>query len=403
MNNNPFGKHLKNAGDTDFCEKILFNVDQFSDLASTNLFPEVNLGSKPPATPAANQPENLKGNHRPNMPGENAGRSFFNNSGTVQGESKDIKSGLVLNTSQKLEPNASSFAFSSSFLGNSLNSTPKLGGKFDSSIANISIIESNQTSKPEASIFGVKNAKIATPSLFEMKANYQTKVHTSPKSSNLNNEGRIEAAALSFGNKSYDKGISESNFEQCAPSKIIEAHEMNTSSAPQVSLGNTQANSELFNNLTFGLNGNGTHLMPTNNAVHQTVSHFEEYQPFINLQNLQTNMFLPNLYYTENLSNLNSQASTETTIDNNQRSKSALSESLINQRNWLLVNPEIDKSKTELFESEKDIFFRKSVEHVINRWKSELDKHVSKFNDLSNKLKRFESYFQQNFDQVSFK
>lgn len=73
----------------------------------------------------------------------------------------------------------------------------------------------------------------------------------------------------------------------------------------------------------------------------------------------------------------------------------------LSERDMLLKNPELQKSKKDLQESEKDLFLRKSVEDVINGWKNELDKQVDKFNSLSGKLKKFEEYFQQNFDHVS--
>jgi len=43
---------------------------------------------------------------------------------------------------------------------------------------------------------------------------------------------------------------------------------------------------------------------------------------------------------------------------------------------------------------------KKSVEDVINRWKREMDRQVSIFNQTCEKLQNFEFLFQTSFDNV---
>jgi hypothetical protein len=43
---------------------------------------------------------------------------------------------------------------------------------------------------------------------------------------------------------------------------------------------------------------------------------------------------------------------------------------------------------------------KKSIEDVINRWKSELDNQIDRFENLGERLKNFELMFQRNFESV---
>jgi hypothetical protein len=61
----------------------------------------------------------------------------------------------------------------------------------------------------------------------------------------------------------------------------------------------------------------------------------------------------------------------------------------------------IEEKLKKISEDEKEILMRKSIEDVINRWKNDLDKQVEKFNDLCERLGKFEEQFQNNFDNVS--
>lgn len=68
-----------------------------------------------------------------------------------------------------------------------------------------------------------------------------------------------------------------------------------------------------------------------------------------------------------------------------------------------LIKQLIEEKKTKnIEESEKDILCRESVEDVFNKWKNELDKQIEKFNLVCKNMKKFESSFQTNFDNVRF-
>jgi hypothetical protein len=47
-----------------------------------------------------------------------------------------------------------------------------------------------------------------------------------------------------------------------------------------------------------------------------------------------------------------------------------------------------------------DSLMKKSIEDVINKWKSELDNQVDKFETQGENLKNFELIFQKNFEGV---
>lgn len=81
-------------------------------------------------------------------------------------------------------------------------------------------------------------------------------------------------------------------------------------------------------------------------------------------------------------------------------SKTTKEEVSISQKYSLLKGLSIEEKLKKIEENEKELLLRKSIEDIINRWKTEMDKQVDKFNNLCNSLSKFEEYFQQNFDNL---